>query len=81
MSEAQRQYEGAVGIADAALELYVDHATDTNFRRWRDASDIAIKWHRATRLEPDARADDEEDPLAEFDALARQRQVAEAASG
>lgn len=66
MDEARTQYLTAIDLANDALANYRNEPTSGNFRIWRDASEVAIKWCRAQRLgreEPEG-ADELEQLLA-----------------
>jgi hypothetical protein len=62
------EFEAAVATARHALEEYRKEPVRVSkrgaptasvyFRIWRDASDIAIKWHRQLQAEPEESLDD-----------------------
>lgn len=65
MDDAQIELNTAIDIARTALARWHDDPTTENFRVYRDASEIAIKWHRACRLGSgeSSKTDDELDAL------------------
>jgi hypothetical protein len=73
MSEPRTEFETALEVARKGRAAWEEEPTKANFIIWRDASEVAIKWHRAIRLGSDDSSSDEENPFAEFDELAARR--------
>jgi predicted kinase len=61
MDDARIEFETAVEVSRDALAAYRADPSPRNFRIWRDASEVAIKWCRAQRLNSsqEDRSDDE----------------------
>jgi hypothetical protein len=68
MSEATAEFHAALGVARQALEEFQREPLVASkrggprlspcFRIWRDASEIAQRWHRQLREEPEPELDD-----------------------
>lgn len=77
MSEVKTEFEAAVATARHALEEYNKEPIRLSkrgaptasvwFRIWRDASDVAIKWHRQLREEPEESVQDTIDRILSED--------------
>ena len=63
MTREREHYEAALEIAEQARKRWLEDPTDVAFRAWRDASDIAIKWNRAVRLDGGGYGDYGDDEL------------------
>lgn len=50
MDDAQIEFKTNVEVARTALATWQAKPTRENFLTYRDASEIAVKWHRACRL-------------------------------
>ena len=72
MSDPKTEFEAALEVARKGREAWEEDSTKANFIVWRDASEVAIKWHRAIRLGSDD-SNEDENPLEEFDELAARR--------
>jgi hypothetical protein len=55
--DATQELETAIRVARTALAKWEENPTPANFRIWRDASEIAVKWHRAARMAGESTAD------------------------
>ena len=65
--DAKTELETAISVARNALEDWKVDPTPAKFRVWRDASELAIKWHRACRLGAGGESGDKD----ELDAILR----------
>lgn len=65
MDDAKIEYQTAIETARTALAAWNEDPSRDKFLTYRDASDLAIKWHRACRL-GGAAADDTESELQEL---------------
>jgi hypothetical protein len=72
MSDIKSEFDAAIATARHALEQFraepfVESKRGTQlspwFRVWRDSSEVAQRWHRQLREEPEPSLDDEIDRL------------------
>ncbi len=66
MDDAHIEFKTNVEVARTALATWQETPTRENFLTYRDASEIAVKWHRACRLgggEVDSSVEDELDAI------------------
>jgi hypothetical protein len=60
MDDARIEFQTAIDAARTAYAAWVEHPTRENFLTYRDASEVAVKWHRARRLGgPETAPDDD----------------------
>lgn len=67
MDDAKTEMLTAIEVARSALKAWRKNQTAANFRVWRDASEVAIKWQREVRRTGAEEESFEDEPSASRD--------------